>query len=138
MMLSVNRQTEYACRILLHLATCGDRATAREIARQQFVPRALARRIVTQLANAHLVVTGRDRKGGLELARPPSEISLLDVIAAIEGPLTPDCCTLYPQACDAIAGSAAHEAWIQACAAVVAELKGITLDTLSGSFPNLG
>jgi len=136
-MLSLNRQTDYACRILLHLATCGGRTTAREIARQQFVPHALARRIVTQLANAHLVITARGREGELELARPPSEISMLDVIEAIEGPLAPDCCTLYPQACDAIAGSAAREAWTQACAAVVAELKGITLDKLSGSLPNL-
>jgi Rrf2 family protein len=130
-MLSISRQTEYACRIILHLATC-ERATAHEIARQPFVPRALARRIVTQLANAQLVVTTPGREGDLALARPPSEISLLDVIEAIEGPLTPDCCALYPGACDQLANSVAREAWTKACAAVVAELKRVTVDKLSG------
>ncbi len=136
MMLSLNRQTDYACRILLHLATYSERTTAREIARQQLVPRALARRIVTQLANANLVITTRGREGGLELARPPSEISLLDVIEAIEGPLAPDYYTLCPKASDQ-AGHVAREAWIQACAAVVVELRRVTFDKLSDRFVQL-
>ena len=131
-MLSINRQTDYACRIILHLATCSERVTAHEIARQQLVPRALARRIVTRLANAHLVIAGCGREGGLELARPPSEISLLDVIEAIEGPLTPEAGIFYHPLRVPGVGGAAREAWVQACAAVIAELSRVTFDKLSG------
>ena len=84
-MITISRQTDYACRVILHLATLslGTRVTAQEIGARRIIPRALVRRIITRLGKAKLIVTTRGMGGGLALARPASEISLLDVTQAM-------------------------------------------------------
>lgn len=132
-MFSINRRTDYACRIILHLAMSSPdvRVTAQDIAEQRLVPRALVRRVVTQLANAQLVVTTRGNTGGLALARPASEISLLNVVQAMEGPLALNTCVVNPRECSLVKTCPAHEAWAQARAALQTELSRITFDKLS-------
>jgi Rrf2 family protein len=132
-MFSINRRTDYACRIILHLAmsSSDERVTAQVIAEQRRVPRALVRRVITQLANARLVTTTRGNAGGLALARPASEISLLDVVQAMEGPLAQNTCVVNPRECSLVKACPAHEAWAKARAALQAELGQITFDKLA-------
>jgi Rrf2 family protein len=88
-MLKINRQTDYAVRVILALAQRGEgvRLSSAEIQREMLIPPALMSRIVAQLAHKGLVNTFAGRDGGLTLPRPSSQISLKDVVEAFEGPI---------------------------------------------------
>ncbi len=88
-MLRINRQTDYAVRVLLALAKQGEgaRLSTPTIQREMLVPPALVPRIVASLARADLIKTYPGRDGGLVLARPAAQITLRDVVEAFEGPI---------------------------------------------------
>src|SRR5512135_2970618 len=88
-MLKINRQTDYAVRVILALAKAdeGARLSSGTIQQQMLIPPALMARIVAQLAHAGLVRTFPGRDGGLMLPRPASQITLKDVVEAFEGPI---------------------------------------------------
>jgi len=88
-MLQINRQTDYAVRVVLALAKRpqGTRLSSGEIQREMLIPRAFMSRIVAQLAAAGLVRTFAGRNGGLELPASPSDVTLKDVVEAFEGPI---------------------------------------------------
>jgi Rrf2 family transcriptional regulator, iron-sulfur cluster assembly transcription factor len=88
-MLKINRQTDYAVRVILALAQRGEgaRLSSGEIQREMQIPPALMTRIVAQLARAGLLNTFPGREGGLMLPCPASQITLRDVVEAFEGPI---------------------------------------------------
>lgn len=88
-MLQINRQTDYAVRVVLALAKHpqGTRLATGIIQREMLIPRAFLSRIVAQLASAGLVRTYPGRDGGLELPHSAESITLKDVVEAFEGPL---------------------------------------------------
>jgi len=88
-MLKINRQTDYAVRVVLALAKRGEdiRLSTAEIQQEMLIPPALMTRIVAQLAREGLVNTYPGRDGGLMLPRPASQITLRDVVEAFEGPI---------------------------------------------------
>lgn len=88
-MLRINRQTDYAVRVVLALAKQGEEArlSTADIRREMQIPAALMPRIVAELARAGLIKTYPGRDGGLMLPRPAGEIRLLDVVQAFEGPV---------------------------------------------------
>jgi Rrf2 family protein len=93
-MLKINRQTDYAVRVVLALAKRGEdvRLSTTEIQQEMLIPPALMTRIVAQLAREGIINTFPGRDGGLMLPRPASQITLRDVVEAFEGPiLLSDC-----------------------------------------------
>lgn len=132
-MIAISRQTDYACRIILHLAMlpASSRVTVQEIAKRRIIPRVLVRRLATQLAKARLLTTARGKGGGISLARLPSEISLLDVVEAMEGPLVLNMCTVNPQVCPLMEACPVHDEWVRARALLVEELGQATFDKMA-------
>jgi len=100
-MFRVNRQTDYAVRVVLALAKQpqGTRLSSAVIGREMLIPAAFLSRIVAQLAQAGLVLTFPGRDGGLQLARPADEITLWDVVGLMEDPFLLSECMLGEQAC---------------------------------------
>jgi Rrf2 family protein len=88
-MLRINRQTDYAVRVVLALAKQneGTRLSSPTIQREMLIPPALMPRIVAELAKAELIRTFPGRDGGMTLARPANKITLRDVVEAFEGPI---------------------------------------------------
>jgi Rrf2 family protein len=88
-MLQINRQTDYAVRVILALARHpqGTRLASRMIQREMLIPKAFMSRIVAHLAVHGLVQTFAGRHGGLELPRPASTITLGNVVEAFDGPI---------------------------------------------------
>lgn len=88
-MLKINRQTDYAVRVLLALARQqeGTRLSTAAIQREMLVPPALMPRIVAELARNNLIKTFTGRDGGLMLSRPSDQLTLRDVVEAFEGPI---------------------------------------------------
>jgi Rrf2 family protein len=88
-MLRINRQTDYAIRVVLALANreAGVRLSSSVIQQEMLIPQTYMSRIVAQLAAAGLVKTFAGRDGGLQLPRPAAEITLKDIVETFEGPM---------------------------------------------------
>lgn len=132
-MLTISRETDYACRVILHLAMspADIRVTAQEIAKKRIIPRALVRRVITRLGKAKLIKTMRGKRGGLALARSAAQISLLDVVEAMEGTIALNVCLLENKACPLIPVCPVHEGWDKARRLLRAELARATFDKLA-------
>ena len=100
-MFRVNRQTDYAVRVVLALSKKpqGTRVPTSEIGREMLIPPALLTRIVAKLANGGFIKTQTGREGGISLAHLPNQINLLQVVERFEGPLILSDCTLKEGDC---------------------------------------
>jgi beta-N-acetylhexosaminidase len=84
----LSARADYALRAAVELAAAkGSHVTADQLARTQGIPGKFLEAILTQLRRAGLIRSQRGPDGGFWLARPPSAISLADIIRAIDGPL---------------------------------------------------
>lgn len=87
--MQITRQADYAVRAMIYLAQLGPdrRASTSQIALEKQIPPSFLAKIVSQLSVAGLLQTSRGARGGVSLAKTPEEISLLDVVEAIDGPI---------------------------------------------------
>ena len=84
----VSAKADYAIRAAVELAAAGDGPIKGErIAQAQEIPLNFLENILVDLRNAGLVASRRGAEGGYWLARPAGEITLADVIRAVDGPL---------------------------------------------------
>jgi Rrf2 family protein len=88
-MFTLTKKTDYGIIALAHLAQqpAGVFSGAREIAERYHVPASLLINVLKALCHAELVRSTRGVKGGYALAFPPAEITLADIIGALEGPV---------------------------------------------------
>jgi Rrf2 family protein len=93
--MQITRQADYALRAMLYLARMDKdvRAATSQIADDQQIPPSFLAKIISQLSIAGLILTSRGARGGVTLARTPEEISLLDVVEAIDGPISLNVCS---------------------------------------------
>ena len=129
-------KADYAVRAAVELAAAGDLVTAEQVADAQGIPLNFLENILRDLRRAGVVDSRRGQQGGYTLARPAGEISVADVIRAVEGPLA----TVRGQAPEdlAYAGSAERlgEVWVALRAAVRSVLEQVTLaDLARGPLP---
>ena len=87
--MQITRQADYAVRAVLHLARMGntERAATSTVAKEQNIPPSFLAKIISQLSIAGLLHTSRGARGGVTLARDPQDITLLEVVEAIDGPI---------------------------------------------------
>src|SRR5512142_2152239 len=99
--MQITRQADYALRAMLYLAQLEptQRAATSQIADEQHIPPSFLAKIISQLSIAGLIHTSRGARGGVSLARQPEEISVLEVVEAIDGPISLNECTENPSAC---------------------------------------
>jgi Rrf2 family protein len=84
----LSAKADYALRASLELASSGEgHVKAEALARAQSIPLRFLEQILLDLKHAGLVASQRGAEGGYWLAKSPGEISLADVIRAVEGPL---------------------------------------------------
>lgn len=136
--MQITRQADYAVRAVLYLASLGDsnRAPTSQIAREQHIPPSFLAKIVSQLSVAGVFQTSRGARGGVTLARPKDEISLLEVIEAIDGPITLNECVTDPAVCNFGDDCLVKEVWCDARAKLVEQLAAADFGTLSDHQPN--
>ncbi len=131
-------KADYAVRALVELAAAGDErpVAADRIAERQGIAGPFLAGILGQLRLAGLVRSVRGAEGGFLLARPASEITLADVMRAVDGPLA----TLsgkYPETLT-YPGPAAglREVWVAVRANVRAVLEHTTVADVAGGKPS--
>ena len=134
----ISAKADYAVRAAAELAASpdGEPIKGEQLAESQDIPLQFLEHILLELKHARLVRAKRGARGGYWLARPADEITLADVIRAVEGPLAniqdsaPET-THYP-------GPAEHlrDVWIAVRANIRAVLENITLaDLTAGDLP---
>ena len=99
--MQITRQADYALRAMIYLARLepNRRAATSQIAEEQHIPPSFLAKIISQLSIAGLIHTSRGARGGVSMARTPGEISILEVVEAIDGPIALNECTEDPSAC---------------------------------------
>jgi len=134
----VSAKTDYAIRAALELAAAGDSKPVKgeRIATAQAIPLRFLENILMQLRHAGLVESRRGADGGYRLAKPAGDVTLADVIRAIDGPLAGVSGT-RPEALG-FQGVAEpmRDVWIAVRASLRSVLEGITLaDVVAGELP---
>lgn len=134
----VSAKTDYAIRAALELAAAPDEKPVKgeRIASAQAIPLRFLENILMQLRHAGLVDSRRGAEGGYRLARPAGEVTLADVIRAIDGPLAgvqgvrPETLTFSGTA------EPMKDVWIAVRASLRSVLEHVTLaDVVSGTLP---
>ncbi len=99
--MQITRQADYATRAILYLARVGkgERIATSLVAKEQKIPPSFLAKIISQLSVAGLLHTSRGAHGGISLAREPEQITLLEVIEAIDGPIQLNMCIEQHGAC---------------------------------------
>lgn len=133
-MLRINRQTDYAVRVVLALAQRGEttRVSSATIQQEMLIPQSFMSRIVAQLAQAGLVQTFAGRDGGLQLPRPANLITLKDVVETFEGPiLLSECMHVKGEDdCPFQAGCPVRSKWGRVQVAMLREMAAISFADL--------
>ena len=88
-MFRLSKKADYGLIALKHLAMHADESiSAREIASQYHIPAELLAKVLQKLARKGLLVSQHGMNGGYVLARDPARISIVDVVEALEGPIS--------------------------------------------------
>ena len=117
--MQITRETDYAIRCVYYLAGKKDEVImVDEIAREMCTPKSFLSKILQKLARADIVKSYRGDKGGFQLSRDPSKISLLDVIEAVQGPVAMNICAVDKKACKLSSTCAIHPVWVDVRAKV--------------------
>jgi Rrf2 family protein len=92
--LRISRKIDYGLRAMIFLASVPDGVVVpfREIARRMDIPEDFLAKILKLLVDEDLVRSARGPRGGYALGRPAAEVTFLDVIEAVEGPIALNTC----------------------------------------------
>jgi Rrf2 family protein len=133
-MMELTRKGEYAVRGIVYLATrpLDQVCLLSEIASAVDVPQTFLAKIFQQFSKIGLVRSYRGTGGGFVLGRSPENISLLEVVEAVEGPIAPNRCVIGEGQCDRVAGCNVHPVWINVQQQTRAILANVSLLELAG------
>jgi len=128
--MQITRQADYALRAIIYLANLedGEKASTRDIAESQNIPPSFLAKIVSQLSIAGLIQTSRGAHGGIALAKNPGEISILNVVEAIDGPVLLNSCTVNAHVCPFGEECPLHEIWCETRQQLVDKLSNATFE----------
>ncbi|MBI3152468.1 MAG: Rrf2 family transcriptional regulator [Chloroflexi bacterium] len=131
-MLRINRQTDYAVRVILSLSKreAGKRVSTSEIGREMLIPPALLQRIVAELASGGFIHTQAGRDGGISLAHAPKDITLLQVVEQFEGELYLSDCVIKPDECPFSTKCPVHCQWIRLKNILRSEMEQVSFQQL--------
>jgi Rrf2 family protein len=131
-MLRINRQTDYAVRVILALSKKekGKLFPTSEIGREMLIPPVLLQRIVAELAGGGFINTQVGRDGGISLAHDPKQITMLQIVEHFEGELYLSDCVLKPGECPFDARCPVHCQWVRLKNMLRNEMACITFEQL--------
>ena len=129
----LTRGTDYGARGSIHLAKKPPSSVVLvgEIANAEGLPESYLAKIFQYLARAGIVQSHRGAKGGFSLARPANEITLREVVEAIEGPIALAPCLSPCEGCDRMDTCPLHPVLARAQENLLATLNAVTLQDLA-------
>ena len=136
-MIRITKQTDYGIVLLTHLAATPERqVNAPELAAETRLPLPMVSKILKLLVREGVLLSHRGVKGGYGLARPPEEISMAEVISALEGPIAITECIDEHSGCTHEPFCSVRGRWHRINAALRQALEGITLAEMGHPAPH--
>jgi len=124
--MEITREVDYAVRCILSLSYSPDEVKgASKIAKEMNIPGPFVSKILQKLSKKGLVIPIRGVKGGFRLAKKPKDISLLDVIEAVSGPIPVNVCVIDSKSCDRIKQCTVHPVWVRIQKLINRELRSV-------------
>jgi Rrf2 family protein len=132
-MMELTRKGEYAIRGIVYLAgkPADKVCLLSDIAAAVDVPPTFLAKIFQQFSKIGLVKSFRGTGGGFVLGRAPENISLLEVVEAVEGPIIPNRCVVSPSDCNRSNYCSVHPVWKKVQEQVRGVLAGVSLKELA-------
>jgi FeS assembly SUF system regulator len=136
-MLRLSRKADYALIALKHLAQHGltDSLSAADIAAAYGISTPLLAKVLQRLAKKGLVVARHGSSGGYTLARDPATITALDVVEAIDGPMSITSCMTRRGECDHLTNCTVRDPLQRVNETVLQVLHQVTLSQLADEEP---
>ena len=131
--MKISVQVDYACRVMAELARLhgsGELAQIEHLAKTEAVPANFLAQILLKLRNHGLITSRRGNQGGYTLARPPEEISLYDILMAVEGQ-----CLQLSGNFSGRSGRRLKQVWTEIGQGLTEKTKGYTLNKLTSKDP---
>jgi len=140
LMFRLNRLTDYAVVVMAQMSLRGDKVrTAPQISQDTGVPLPTVAKLLNALARENLVASHRGAAGGYALSKPAGEITVAEIIQALEGPIALTACV------DGSVGSCESETlcpmrgnWDKVNRAIRHALSGVTLAGMALTFVTFG
>jgi FeS assembly SUF system regulator len=135
-MIRVTKLTDYGVGLMAQMAERGQgtMATAPELSENMKLPLPTVRKILKALAKEKLLVSQRGAAGGYVLARPPRQITLMDMVTALEGPMAlTECATGNTCDCEREDVCNLRENWSLVNSLLQNTLESYTLDQMIGN-----
>lgn len=131
--MKISVQVDYACRVMAELARLhgtGELAQIEHLARVEAVPATFLAQILCKLRNGGLILSRRGNQGGYTLARSPEDITLYDILVAVEGQ-----CLQLSGNFDGRSGRRVKQVWEEISKELAKKTKGFTLNLLASKNP---
>ncbi len=136
-MIRIAKLTDYGIVVLTHVVreNAGALHTARDLAERAQLPLPTVSKLLKALVGAGLLVSHRGVRGGYALARRPEQISVSEIIAAIEGPIAITECGSGGGQCGLEQGCATRSNWGRISRTVQEALDALTLADMASPLP---
>ena len=138
LMIKLSRMADYGVVLMVQLARAGARrTTAGELARTAVLPAPTVSKLLKQLAAAKLLASRRGADGGYRLARDSADISVAEIVAALDGPIAlTECMTADGAICEIEALCPTRTNWRRINDALVEALEGVSLEEMARPAPS--
>lgn len=133
----VSTKSDYALRALIEISRHGDVVSAEQVGASQDIPSGYLQSILADLRRAGLVASQRGQSGGWRMAADPADVSVADVIRAVDGPLL----SVYGVRPESVSynesAAVLQTVWVAARSSLRSVLEAVTIDALAtGSLPD--
>jgi len=129
--MQVLRETDYAVQCILLLAQKPKQnISTAELSQGLNISRPFIAKIIQKLVKAGLLLSARGVGGGVQLQKSPREISLFDIVDAMQGPLGINICVVNQRLCDRSASCVVHPAWMEIQEMIERKLKSYSIKKL--------
>jgi Rrf2 family protein len=131
--MQITRAADYAVRVMVHLASLppGTRLQKSALVELSEAPESFLSKVLQRMVAQGLITSWRGGGGGFELVKLPKEVSVLNVVEAIDGPIYLNLCVPGAPGCERSLACAVHPVWVDAREALVKVLSRATMDRLA-------
>ncbi len=133
--MQLTRAADYAVRVMIYLATLPEhqRALLPDLARATEAPQSFLSKVLQALTRAEFIVSRRGKAGGFAILPRGLKASMLEVIEAIDGPISLNLCLNDTKSCNRKSWCPAHPVWAQAQRAMLDVLTSVTVSSMAES-----
>jgi Rrf2 family protein len=130
--MEITRQADYAVRAMVHVGRLplGSRVSTATISEAEKIPLPFLTKVIAHLVRSGLVTTNRGMGGGVSVARSPQQITLLEILEAIEGPILLNRCLQRQGMCEIEHRCPVHDVWAKIQHSLVKQLGSVTVSEL--------